>query len=423
MLPENGYPQAKLRRVYQECKKQGDKLYDILHTKEIDLRRAFIPGEGGFDAETWAEINGNPRRASMLLADSPHVKFLEQYVELGAEVFERRNFEQTPYFKNAIDCIRYTGGYFQQRTFEGLLQQAKSFVTLFERMMRGDSSEVKYRAAHAHSEPGSLPVVRKTWTPNTVQIDDGLHRLAAVWLAGRKSAKAVVLAPPIPTALQSLVGKVSQSFGERELYELHQPIDGVEFDGSWPLVRRCEDRLEMMLKFLSGRSLLKSELSVIDLTCSYGWFVAEFAKRRCHAVGVDANPAALKIGEIAYGLKTEQLVYSELLAFLTECDRKFDVVLLLSILQDFLPESDFGSAKEVLQRVDAITGSVLFFDTGQSHERWFRNSLPAWDDTLIIRFIQENTSFNRVIRLGVDSDNVGRFAKNFGRTLFACVRS
>jgi len=104
----------------------------------------------------------------MLLADSPHVNFLEQYLELGAAVFQRKNFEQTPYFKNAVDCIRFTVGYFQHRTLDGLLQQARSFVTLYERMMRADSSEVKYRAPQVHSDPGSLPVVLKTWTPNTV---------------------------------------------------------------------------------------------------------------------------------------------------------------------------------------------------------------------------------------------------------------
>jgi len=222
-------------------------------------------------------------------------------------------------------------------------------------------------------------------------------------VSGRQRTKAIVLTPPTPTALQSLVGKVSQTLGERELYELHQPIDGAEFDGSWRPVWRCEDRLEIMLKFLSGRSLLKPELSVLDLTCFYGWFVAEFAKRGCCVVGVDSNPTALKIGQIAYGLKTEQLIYRELLAYLAECDRKFEVVLLLSIRQDFLPESDFGSAKEVLERVDPVTRSVLFLDTGQSHERWFRHSLPEWDNSLIMRFIQENTSFNHVISLGVDS--------------------
>ena len=422
MRPANEYTRGRLRRFYQECRKRGLKIYGTLHTEEIDLNRALIPGEGGFDAETWAEITGRMERASMLLADSPHVKFLEQYSIMGAELFKKKNFEQTPYFQNAVDCIRYTGGYFQQRTVAGLLTQAKLFTTLFERIRQNNSTEVPYPAPHAHSEAGSLPVVRKTWTPDTVHIDDGLHRLSAAFVLGRPRAKAVVLTPPIPTALQSLVGKVSQTFGKRELYELHQPIDSVEFDSSWPVLRNCRDRMEMMMKFLSDRSLLKPDLSAVDLACSYGWFVSEFTKRGGQVAGVDSNPAALKIGEIAYGLNADCLRHQELMKFLSHCNQRFDIVLLLSVLQDYLPKSDFDSAEEVLQKVDRITEHVLFFDTGQAHERWFRARLPEWDNDYIVRFIRHHTSFNHVVPLGTDSDNVGGFRGNFGRTLFACFR-
>jgi SAM-dependent methyltransferase len=240
---------------------------------------------------------------------------------------------------------------------------------------------------------------------------------------GQKKAKVVVLSQPLPTALQSLVGKVSQELGERELYELHQPIEGVEFEKSWPIVRKCHDRLQMMLAFLNSFMPSGSRMSVVDLGCSYGWFVAEFAKRGHQAMGIDSSPAALKIGQIAYGLSAEQAVKVDLQAFFARCDRTFDVVLLLSILHHFVPKSHFGRAEEILKRVDAITGSVLFLDTGQSHEKWFHRSLPDWDDDFIIKFIQRHTSFKHVIPLGADSDNVGGYRKNFNRTLFACVRS
>ncbi|GJL49635.1 MAG: hypothetical protein NPIRA01_08620 [Nitrospirales bacterium] len=423
VLPGNGFAQKKLQRVYQEWKKQGSRLRNTLRAEEVDLSRALVPGEAGFDAETWADLTGNIRRASMLLADSPHVNFLEQYREMGQFLFLQKHFVQTTYFKNAEDCVRIVGSYFSQKTIDGLLAQAKSFVTLYERIKKGDLLEVKYPSEEGHSERGSLPAVRKTWTTNTVQIDDGLHRLAVKWVLTQKTAKAIVLCPPMPTAVQSLVGKVSRSWGERELFELHQPIGGVEFDDSWPIVRQCYDRLSMMLTFLETYQQASHEWSVLDLLCSYGWFVDQFAKIGCQAFGVDPNPAALKIGQLAYGLQSEQLVKGDVQTFLNSCERTYDVVLLLSILQDFLPKSDFGSAIDILKKVDRITEQVLFFETGQAHERWFRDSLREWNNDFIVSFIKRHTSFTHVIPLGTDSDNVGGFSQNFGRTLFACVRS
>ena len=423
VLSGNGSGKRGLQGTYQSWKGQSGRFRDTLCTEDIDLSRALIPGEAGFDAETWGDLTGNLQRASKLLADSPHVKFLEQYREIGDSLFLRKNFVQTSYFKNAANCVRIVGNYFNQKTIDGLLAQAKSFVELYERIEKGDSAEVKYPSEEGHSEHGSLPVVRKSWTVGTFQIDDGLHRLSSLWVGGWRKTRAVVLSPPMPTALQSLVGKVSRSWGERELYELHQPIGGVEFDDSWPLVRRCDDRFAMMLKFLDPYWPISREWSILDLSCSYGWFVDQFGKTGCHAFGVDPNPAALRIGQIAYGLQSEQLVQGDVQSFLNSCDRTYDVVLLLSILQDFLPKSDFGSAVEMLKNVDAITERVLFFDTGQAHERWFRDSLREWNTDFIISFIKQHTSFTHVIPLGADTDNVGGFSKNFGRTLFACIRS
>ena len=424
VLPGNRFAQRKLKRVYQEWRKQGLWLRDTLRAEEIDLSRALIPGEAGFDAEIWADLTGDMKRASKLLADSPHVKFLELYRVMGKSLFRQKNFARTAYFKNAVDCIRIVGSYFNQKTIDGLRGQAQSFVELYERIEKGEVLEVKYPSEEGHSERGSLPVVRKTWTPNTVQIDDGLHRLAVTWVLGQKTANVIVLGPSMPTALQSLVGKVSRCSGERELFELHQPIEGVEFDDSWPIVRQCHDRFGMMLKCItSNQQQTSRKWSVLDLACSYGWFVKKFEKRGFDVVGVDSNPAALKIGQIAYGLKAEQLVRCDVQTFLHSCDRTYDVVLLLSILQDYLPKSDFGRAEDVLKKVDTITERVLFFETGQAHEKWFRDSLPEWNHNFIINFIKEHTTFTQVIPLGTDSDNTGGFRQNFGRTLFACVRS
>jgi hypothetical protein len=122
-------------------------------------------------------------------------------------------------------------------------------------------------------------------------------------------------------------------------------------------------------------------------------------------------------------LRPEQLVESDFQAFSDNCGRKLDVVLFLSVLHYFPLKRAAGAPEEMLKKVDAITGSVLFFDTGQSHEEWWRNSLPEWNDDFIIRFIKQNTSFTHVLPLGRDSDNVGPYSDNYARTLFACIRA
>jgi SAM-dependent methyltransferase len=364
-------------------------------------------------------MTGNMQRASLPLADSPHVKFLEKYLEIGKTILRPLNFEQTAYYKNAMQCVQLTGNYFGQRTVEGIIAQARSFIELYNRITTNNSLEVKFPSTACHSPFDSLPIVRKTWTPKTVQIDDGMHRLAISWVSGRKETTALVL-PAMPTKLQSLVTRVSRS---QELPGLYQPINSVEFDRSWDVIRRCDERFDMMLRFLSSNNYRVGELSILDLGCSYGRFVSEFLKKGAKAIGLDVNGAALKVGQIAYGLTVEQLVKNDLLNYLKNCDRTYDVVLLLSVLHHFALNPDYVSPAEVLKRADAVTGAVLFIDTGQAHEYRYRKKLPDWDNDFIVNFVKQHSSFDRVIPLGVDSDRGQRWHAYYGRTLFACVRS
>ncbi len=410
-----------INRQWQENRSYGyPKKQSSLHTETIDLRRTFAYGEAGVEAKMWAEITGDLPRASMLLADSPHVKFLEQYREIGEKIFLKRHFKESPYFINAAQCVKIAGHYFGQRTFEGIAGQARAFISLYERMLKGDLSEVRYPFSEGHSAPQSLPVVRETWTPNTFQVDDGMHRFAIRWMLGHRRTKAKILPPKMPTALQYLAAKVGRVQARRGLY---QPIDGPEFDSSWKCHRHCHDRLEKMLGFLSTGNYNVADLSVVDLGCSYGWFVAEFLKRGADAIGVDINHAALKIGQIAYGVPAGQFVKSNLLNFLDRRGQTYDVVLLLSVLHHFALRPDFGSPEEILKRADAATGAMLFIDTGQAHEERYRYTLPQWNHDFIVNFVKQHTSFDRVIPLGIDSDGVGLLKRNFGRMLFACVRS
>ena len=415
---------GKLQFYYWRWKAATDRLQEKCHLgsriKEIDLRRTLSYGEASHDAGKWAEITGDMQRASLLLTDSPHVKFLEKYREIGETLFLPQNFEQTAYYKNARECVAVTGNYFGQTTLEGITAQARSFINLYNCIITNNPLEVKFPSTACHSPSHSLPVVRKTWTPKTVQIDDGMHRLAIAWVSGRKETKALVL-PAMPTKLQSLVTQVARS---QKLPGLYQSISSVEFDDSWAVIRRCTERLDMMLKFLSLGNYFADDLSVLDLGCSYGWFVSEFLKKGANVIGVDANGAALKIGQIAYGLTAKQVIESDLLGYLENCDRTYDVVLLLSVLHHFaLNPNPTKSPAEVLKRADAVTESVLFIDTGQAHEQRYRKKLADWDDDFIINFVKQHSSFDRVIPLGVDLDRGQQWCTDFGRTLFACVRS
>jgi hypothetical protein len=68
------------------------------------------------------------------------------------------------------------------------------------------------------------------------------------------------------------------------------------------------------------------------------------------------------------------------------------------------------------------TKRVLFIDSGQDHEAWLKESLRGWDANKLQKWLGDNTGFSRIVRLGIDHDNVPPFRDNYGRTLFACVR-
>lgn len=413
------------RQGYRRWNAQKQVFRNTWNTAEIDLCKTYISGEGGFGPGTWADMTGEMKRASMLLAESPHVDFLEQYREKGQAIFQPEYFIHTPYYKNAMDCVRFNGEYFNHKTLDGIVLQGKSFVALYDRLSNNDFGEVGYAHPVNHSQPGSLPIVRRTWTPGVFQIDDGCHRLATYWVIGRKIVKVVALPESAPTELQSLVARASteRSAGEKGIKTLLQPIVGWEFDQTWTLLRRCADRFNMMQNFLSQNFPMLAPSSVLDLAASYGWFVAEFNKNGHTAMGVEANPAAAKIGRIAYGLGLEDMIVGHYHPFLQRCHRQFDVVLFLSQLHHYIPSSHFGDAKSLLQSIDRLTKKVLFLDMGEEHENFLQKQMSGWNAGRIVKFIQDNTSFRQVIPLGVDSDNVGRYAQQFGRTLFACLKS
>src|ERR1051326_2628556 len=72
----------------------------------INLERLLCGGENGLSARQYAEHTGNFLRPSTPFARSPHVRFLEQYKEVGDEIFRPEVFRRTAYFANAVECMR-----------------------------------------------------------------------------------------------------------------------------------------------------------------------------------------------------------------------------------------------------------------------------------------------------------------------------
>ncbi len=123
------------------------------------------------------------------------------------------------------------------------------------------------------------------------------------------------------------------------------------------------------------------------------------------------------------GLEEHQLMTKELVAGLNEFiagGRTFDCVSCLSVLHHFVRQirGNHGTpADEVLAKIAQITKTVMFFDMGQDHE-----SVKGFTPDYIKTWLLQKGGFKEVIALGVDEDNVGKYARAYRRTLFACLK-
>jgi hypothetical protein len=159
----------------------------------------------------------------------------------------------------------------------------------------------------------------------------------------------------------------------------------------------------------------------LDVASSYGWFVSEMAKAGFHAKGVERDPTAITVGRVIYGLQADQVHRSDAITFLRAQQQQYDVTSCLSLTHHFILNRLSASAEELLHLMDSVTRHVMFFDMGQSHE-FSGAKLSGWDTDYIHNWLQTNTTFRRIVRLGVDEDAVSPNRNSFGRMLFACLR-
>ena len=393
------------------CVEKLPAIFPGLFFREIELGKLLMGGEDGRPAASYARTTGDLLLPSRPIAQSPHAAFLRDYQAQGEDVFQPERFEATAYYRAAVKCIERSGHYFAAKNPQEIVHRARKFCKMF------DGAPLEKHGEHENA-PGSPVVVRRIMLSDCYEIIHGQHRLAVAAVKGREKYKCVIQpTEPVLTPLQQMVMDLSWTRGRCELY---QPIAAPEL-ATWAVVRQCADRLEAMAKWLAASGIRSG--SYLDIGCSYGWFVAEMAKRGFQASGIDRDVAALSVGRLIYGLEPSACRVTDIVSFLPqERLRSIDIVSCFSVLHHFVLGNMRCSAEEFIRQIDAVTGRVLFFDTAECHEKWFAESLAGWDAEFIRKWLKAHTSFTRVEILGTDADNVGPYRDQYQRHLFVCSR-
>lgn len=262
--------------------------------------------------------------------------------------------------------------------------------------------------------------VRRVHTSDCYMVVSGHAAAAGAALRNEQTIDVILERTQMWTPLQEHLRAMSWLGGNVELY---QPVDAPEvLNESWPLVRQCTDRFALMHEFLMARDLLPPTLdSYLDVGANYGWFVAQMAGLGFTASGMDMDPLARELAATLFGIDPERYTVGDSAEDL-ERSRQFDVVSCFSVAHHFALGRGSVSVDELRDRLAKVTRRVLFFDTGEAHEKWLGRDLPQWTPDFISKWLAA-AGFDEVVALGIDRDGHGPYEGNYGRTLFACVRN
>lgn len=382
--------------------------------ENIPVNNILRGGESLIAAHQYARLTGNLLRPSTRVKQGPHVDLLIRYNDIGDKIFNPDIFEKTPYFLNAAECIEYTGSYFPYvKRKEQIVILAKRFINNFVH-----GKDISYLPGTGHSSPKDLIKVRKIAHSDCFELIDGNHRIAANIFDNQSSVLCEVVGTPVLTPAQSALIDVLWQNGRLEMY---QPVDLPEVQ-NWTLVRKCHDRLEKMLLCLKNLGIIP-QASYFDVGASYGWFVKKMENEGYKALGLERDSLSPIVGEIVYNLDREKVIRSSIERFSESYKGDgFDIVSCFSLLHHFVLGKAGISAYQLLHTLDKLTNRILFLDSGQNNEEWFKVSLSEWTPNFIKEWVLKNSSFNTAIDLGQDNDSVGKFSKNYSRTLFAFLK-
>jgi len=335
-----------------------------------------------------------------------------QVLKPGMSRAEVRDILGSPYARMARACIRHTGVYFAAVDDAGIVAHARQFLA------RAAGEPTAVPTGVMHSPPGQPVLVVPVADSSCFQVIDGHHRIALAGAAGESTVPVRVRRGKVSTPLQDLLHQMSWLEGGRELY---QPVDSPELAAQWPVVRCCVDRLEAMESYLRPRGLLEG--SYLDVASCYGWFVGQLAERGMAAEGIERDPLGATLGRLVYGVDPGRIRIGDVVDILRGTHEQWDVVSCFSLLHHFVLGRGACDEVELVRLLDKSTRRVLFLDTGQEHEHWFRKSLRGWNPDHIREFLRTHTTFDQVLDLGPDRDAVGPYADNYGRHLFVCTRA
>jgi len=384
-------------------------------TFTLPINKLLRGGENGIRAYKYAEITNDFLRPSTPISDGPHIELLKLYNDIGNKIFEKHIFMETPYYKNALTSISLCGSQFYSDP-SNIVEVAKRFI----RQYNGeDLSKLPPQLGQsAHDMP---ILVRSIKDSSYYEVVDGNHRIARAYMHGEKHVKVCIIdQEEVYTPLQRLLLDVMWTDKRNWLY---QPIDSPEIKEKWVLIRNSYDRLDKMNAFFKEQELSPPVLKTyLDVGSSYGWFVSKMAQAGFESYGLEQDYIAKTLGMQIYNLKQRQIINSNLELFLKETSDTYDIVSFLSVLHHFEISPHSIRPEQVIRMIDKLTNKVLFFETGQSHEKAFGKKLLKWTDDFIIDWLKENTTFTYIYNLGKDNDCIPPFEDYYNRTLFACVR-
>ncbi|GAA3678154.1 hypothetical protein GCM10022237_41940 [Nocardioides ginsengisoli] len=376
-------------------------------TREVRLSRLLLGGQNGMTGQQFATAMADPLWPSRRVVEGPHAELLRRGPRQTDEQILRSS-----YGRMARTTVRVTGRYFGATDDAGVVVQARQFLA------RASGGLSSVPTGDLHSPPGQPVLVVPIADSDCYQVLDGHHRIALAAAAGESGMPVRVRRGHVTTPLQDLLGKMSWINGNRELY---QPVDSPELEALWPIVRCCVDRLEAMEGFLRSRGLLHG--SYLDVASCYGWFVGQMETLGMKAEGIERDPLGATLGRLMYAVDPHSIRIGDVVDVLRGTTEQWDVVSCFSLLHHFVLGRGACDEIELAKLLDKATRRVLFFDTGQEHERWFQKSLRGWNPEHIREFLLTHTTFDEILDLGPDRDAVGPYAENYGRHLFVCVRA
>lgn len=382
-----------------------------VRASRVPLNRILLGGQNSLSADEFARAHGNLLWPSTVVSEGPHADLLaaSRVVPLSDEEILISSYADV-----ARTCIEATGEFFSATDDDGILEVARDFLN------RGLVGPQRPSQRRRHqSQIGAPILLARVRDSDFYQVVDGHHRLAAASVDGGIAVRARLRRRPVATPLQKMLDDMSWIGGERELY---QPVSSPELGSAWTTVRRCTDRMASMDALLESMGVRPGGSSYLDVASCYGWFLSAMSERGFSVNGIERDPLAPALGEAVYGLDPSVVTVGEAVDVLSTAGRRWDVVSCFSLLHHFVLGRDVTDEVGLIRLLDSVTGRILFLDTGQDHEAWFKDSLSGWDADHVKATLEKHGTFDRVIDLGPDRDAVAPYADNYGRHLFACVR-